>query len=94
MLQYRHGCIYFAHLNSPYPALNLLFSGNGPVRCTSRVAAVFVPSFPLYGRELGNWSTDSGVPIFYNLVDRFLVVVTLSVASAATSSDQSEAEAD
>ena len=32
MLQYRHGWIYFAKLNSPYPALNLLFSGNGPIR--------------------------------------------------------------
>ena len=91
MLQYRHGWIYFAQLNSLYPALNLLFSGNGPIRSVRQELLLYLYHlFPYW--EIGQ--LIQGRPIFYNLVDRFLVIQTPSVASVATESDQSGAEVD
>ena len=95
MLQYRHGWIYFAQMNSPYPAPNLLFSGNGPIRSARQELLLFLyHPFPFLE---GNWEIGQLIqvcPIFYNLVDRFLVIQTPSVASVATDSEQSGAEVD
>ena len=95
MLQYRHGWIYFAQLNSPHQALNLLFSGNGPIRTVRQELLLYLyHPFPYLegNREIGQ--LIQVCPIFYNLIDRFLVTQTPSVASLATDRDQSGAEED
>ena len=95
MLQYRHGWIYFAQLNSPHQALNLLFSGNGPIRTVRQELLLYLyHPFPYLE---GNWEIGQLIqvcPIFYNLIDRFLMTQTPSVASLATDRDQSGAEED
>ena len=53
MLQYRHGWIYFAQLNSPSPALNLVFSGNGPIRSVRQELLLYLYHPFLYLE--GNW---------------------------------------